>query len=53
MTTSQPPVNVPDLLARVTQATGNIAKHREAMAKVAADAAAARPQPPAGEVSKQ
>jgi ABC-type nitrate/sulfonate/bicarbonate transport system substrate-binding protein len=52
MTTSQPPVTVPDLLAKVKQATGNIDKHREAMAKVAADIAANRTQPPAGEVTK-
>lgn len=53
MAPEPPPANVKDLLARVTTATGNIAKHREAMAQVAADAAAKRSQPPAGEVTKQ
>lgn len=53
MTTSQPPASVPDLLARVTLATGNIQKHRDAMAKVAADAAAKRPAVTAGEVTTQ
>lgn len=46
MTTSQPPATVPDLLSRVTKATSNIAKHRAAMAQVAADAAAAKATPP-------
>jgi hypothetical protein len=53
VTTSQPPVTVPDLLARVTEATGNIARHRDAMAKVAADARANQPNPPRTEVKPQ
>lgn len=51
MTVNQPPATVPDLLAKVTEATGNIQKHRDAMAKVAADAAAGKQQPSAGEVT--
>jgi len=52
MTTSPPPANVQDLLARVTKSTANIQKHRDAMAKVSAEAAANAAQPPSGEVTK-
>ena len=42
MATSDPPVTVPDALARVKRVHGNIAKHRKAMEEVAAAAAAAQ-----------
>lgn len=45
-----PPTNVPELLAKVALSTGNIAKHRAAMAEVAAAAQVHHPQPPTGEV---
>jgi hypothetical protein len=45
MTAQDIPVTVPDLLARVTQATGNIAKHRAAMASIATKAMPPQQQP--------
>jgi hypothetical protein len=41
------PTTIAQLLASAGQSTANIAKHRAAMAQVAAQAAAAIPQPPA------
>lgn len=52
MTTSQPPTTVGDLIARVTEHTGNIQKHRDAMTKVAANARTTVPQPPGKGVTK-
>jgi uncharacterized coiled-coil protein SlyX len=39
------PTTIAELLQTVTQSTANITKHRQAMAKVAAQAKAAQPQP--------
>jgi hypothetical protein len=47
---NNPPTNVAELLAKVSQATGNIAKHRAAMAEVAAAAQVPKAPAPIGEV---
>jgi len=47
MPLTDPPVTVTDLLGRVTQVTGNIARHRAAMAEVARIAKANNTMPPA------
>lgn len=52
MATDRPPVNVSELLARVTQSVTNISKHRAAMAQVAAQAKATVPAPPVSGASK-
>ena len=43
------PTTIAQLLAATTQATANVAKHREAMAQVAAEAKARLPQLPPAE----
>lgn len=46
MPTNEPPTNVGGLVAKVTQATTNIAAHRAAMSEVAAIAVARKQEPP-------
>lgn len=45
MPDNKPATNVSELLARVTQSTANVQKHRDAMANVAAQVATNNAQP--------